>query len=138
MLLQIQQRLSHLLHVENLSPLGVTGTFASRKFGLNVYEQARVLALAARIVRRAPGNDIAQLGFRVACTERAELDAFLPAFVESDAPVFTDPVATSTDKLKKFLKSFRFPRKRVVDGSAQHVAVRRLLFISQPMPIIRV
>ena len=57
----------------------------------------------------------------------------MTVFVESDAPVFTDPVAIFTDELKKLFKSFRFPRECVVDGSAQHVTVRELLFVTKPL-----
>lgn len=92
MLLQIQKRLSHLLDVENLSPFGVAAALSRRELGLYVYNKAGFFAFPTRIMRRAPGNDIAQLGLGVSRAERVELDALLPVFVESDAPVFTDPV----------------------------------------------
>ena len=70
-----------------------------------------------------------------ACAERAELDALLTILVESNTPVFTDSVAIFADKLKKLFKSLRFASERIINNSAQHVAMRRLLFLAQPLVI---
>ena len=98
MLLQIQQSLSHLLDVKNLSPLGVANAFASRNFSLDVYEQARALTLAARIMRRAPSDDFTQLGLSVASAECMELDALLPGLVKSNALALAHTVTTFTHR----------------------------------------
>ena len=98
MLLQIQQGFRHLLDVENLSPLCVAAAFSRCEFGLYVYEQACALTLTARIMRRAPSNDVAQLCLGVASAESLELDALLPGLVKSNALALAHTVTTFTHK----------------------------------------
>ena len=134
-LLQVQQGFGHLLYVENLRPLCVATAFPARELGLDVYEQTRVLTLPARIVRRFALDDRAQFSLGVARAERVKPDALLPVLVECDALSLAHPVAAFADYLEQSFKILRFSHESIVDCSSQHIAVRRWLFVAQPLVV---